>query len=181
MGISYLGGKTWLELTREERFFTAILFMELRKNCKPFVNLLRGIDNHFDNFIYEPAFEVCLYRDMLNDVKSQPKERFSLKRTFDLVLFSETEMIIIEAKANQSFTRTQLSSISRDKKQIISLFSAIQRPYPDVKMCAICSSKYNPGEETRKHFELLITWMDLVKIYPDSSNVFKLADDCYRN
>lgn len=38
--ISYLGNKSWQKLTREERYFTAVLFYELCNDSQPFIDLL---------------------------------------------------------------------------------------------------------------------------------------------
>ncbi len=133
---------------------------------------------------FEPGFEVCLFRDLQkvnNPIKIGNKE-FSLKRTFDLVLFSETLLIIVEAKANQQFHKKQLESIHNEEINIKRFLSGIyDYKCPDVLLIALISEKYHPKDETKSQFaNHIIFWNEIANYYPDSYEIFHNANDCYR-
>lgn len=184
MKISYLGNNSWKTITREERYFTAMLFSELSKNLNPFLKLLAnngiGVDPD-DDKNYEPAYEVCFYRDILKHYHSPIKGNFSPKRTFDLVLFSNDQIIIIEAKANQSFTTEQLESFKKDREDLKILFGNINHDCPNILIIALYSSNYRPSKNTKKYFDTFITWDQLSKIYLDSRKIFNRANEIYSN
>lgn len=104
--LKYFGNKSWSDITREERYFCAELFFDIKNNIKAFIYFLNkrfktnyNIDQH-----WEVGFEVCFYRDFLFDKGNKVREtEYSDKRTFDLCLFSNKEILIIEAKADQKF------------------------------------------------------------------------------
>ena len=182
MGISYLGGNTWSELTREERYFTAMLFFELSKNLKPLLELFysQRIDINPDDYIkYESAYEVCFYRDILKYYNLKNKMSFSPKRTFDLVLFSNDKIIIIEAKANQSFSSQQLNSFMKDREDLEKLFGNIMYDCPNILIIALISSKYKPSQNTGSFFDGCITWKQLSKCYQTLDGIFDRADVIY--
>ena len=106
MGFSYLDGKRWAQVTREERFFCAHLFGLLDEDSEmqkmlSYINDRTGIALPRD-VEWELAFEVCFYRD-LRHLEKNKGELHSPKRTFDLCLFSEGAIVILEAKAQQDF------------------------------------------------------------------------------
>ena len=119
--MEYLNGKTWDEITREERFFCAELFYELKKNPKPFLDICKLNSNQK----YEIGFEVCFYCDILKAYEMENNEYFSPKRTFDLVLFSDEKIHIFEAKSHQGFKNEQLKDIIKDPDEIRKLFEKI--------------------------------------------------------
>ena len=66
MGLSYLNGKTWSEVTRDERFFCSHLYNLIQNNgIAQFLSYLNK--NHRTNFdtnaYWEIGYEVCFYRD----------------------------------------------------------------------------------------------------------------------
>ena len=125
MGWSYLGGKTWSEVTRDERYFCQQLFsLVQRRGVREFVGLMgrtTGLTLPLD-VEWELAYEVCFFRDLwqLGGGKGPPH---SPKRTFDLCLFSERQIIIIEAKAQQGFDKdqSQLKAFAEDKLKVAEL------------------------------------------------------------
>jgi hypothetical protein len=181
MKTKILMNKEWKDITREERVFCAELFFQIRQNPKPFLNLL-GIGS---NKTFDVGYEVCFYRDVLYD-KKIANENFSDKRTFDLALFSNDEIHIIEAKAQQSFDTIQLDSFAKDREDIPKLFRRIGENPPEVYIHALISSWYTPSAETKGYFYKptagkLITWKDIASIndYGSSKDVFLRADDIY--
>jgi hypothetical protein len=120
MGPKYFDGLSWNNITREERAFCAELFFCIREHPESFVRFL------FDETClpsvlpgpWDTAYEVCFYRDFLHGSAPKQKQEFSPKRTFDIALFSDEAIIIIEAKAAQLFTTHQATSFSKDLKDI---------------------------------------------------------------
>ena len=186
--MEYLNGKTWAEITREERVFCAELYKELKKNKEPFLTMCGlSIDKE-----YEIGFEVCFYRDIIKEYTEKYKEEFkmevfefSTKRTFDLVLFSDDEIHIFEAKCQQKFRNDQLKNIEEDTDKINRLYKVINAKknltlkIPEVKIWAIVSSEYKPKKEIEKHFkENIIYWNDIYKKY-GNNKLFNRADTIF--
>lgn len=89
---------------------------------------------------WEIGFEVCLYRDVLKSIGQPVKtSKYPQKRTFDLCLFGQNEIVIIEAKAQQGFTTGQNSKFEQDKQLISELLGISQ---DDVHIVALASSQY---------------------------------------
>ncbi|MBL7961432.1 hypothetical protein JNL27_14455 [bacterium] len=176
MTIEYLNKKTWAEISREERLFCAELYFQMRKDIKPFLDLLEQ-----DNLqSFEIGYEVCFYRDVLKEYgKSVKIEKLPQKRTFDLVLMSNKEIHIIEAKAQQGFETDQLQYFQDDRDHLKKLFSIIGVTVPHIYLYAIHSSKYTPSEEVTKCFTKLITWQEIANRYQSAQVLFKRADEIY--
>jgi hypothetical protein len=171
-GFSYLGGKKWSEITRDERTFCMYLFkafehcpeklLEIIQTSNPLKEYGWIADMTTDEQEWELAYEVCFYRDLLyqrgkgvkaaSDELKSPKFKISnpdklIKRTFDLCLFSESEIIIIEAKAAQKLKKKQFTDFDMDeeyiKKVIGGLFPNLAKTkIPKVKMVVLASSDY---------------------------------------
>ena len=176
MRIEYLNNKTWAEVSREERLFCAELYFQMRHDIKPFLDLL-GIDKTKS---FEIGFEVCFYRDVLKEYgKSVKYEKLPQKRTFDLVLFSNDEILIIEAKANQGFESEQLKYFKDDEEKIKTLFSILQLNVPKISFYAIHSDKYAPTHDVKKCFTKLITWKEISEKYQSAQVYFDRANETY--
>ena len=180
MKLSYFKNQAWIDIAREERYFCLELYNEMRKDLKPFLGLLEiSKEKQFDI-----GFEVCFYRDLLKAHGRGIKEtEFPQKRTFDLALFAEDEIIIIEAKAQQGFDNEQLKIFKNDIKKIDNLFKEIYKePIKNKRLIGICSSKYTPKEDTKEQFHnnKIITWAQIADVYPDNKEIFRRADDIYR-
>src|SRR5882672_11412807 len=101
MGFTYLGGNNWSDITREERFFCAELYIKIKNSENAFVRWLNAqekisISGEDCETEWETAFEVCFYRDFPHKFRPEIPDKYSPKRTFDLCLFSEKNIIIIE-------------------------------------------------------------------------------------
>ena len=195
----------WLDVSREERLFCAHLYEFLRKkgNCGKFIDSLDVASKKVevsqdalreDN--YEVGYEVCFYRDLAHAHGIQKKKKlaqepwFSLYRTFDLCLFGEKHIVIVEAKAHSCFDFNQLD----EKKKIKKLLEELGVESQDVEIVIVClgSSKLFCGEhpQQKKHTQkvkdlcdFLTTWKSLSQLDnndPEFSRVMKRADCCYK-
>jgi len=170
----------WSQITREERYFCAHLFFLIRNDLRKFLewfeeNKYNGMDL---NKRWEIGYEVCFYRDYR---KAQNKDihgsGFSQKRTFDLALFADDELIIFEAKVHEDFDNKQVKVFSNDMIKIPEL---LEKPI-NIRIYALAASSYfansnefkawdkrnvdKPGEY--KCFDGNLTWKELADFYQD--------------
>jgi hypothetical protein len=188
MGFSYLDGKSWIEVSRDERLFCSELYHELKDNekKKKFIYWLYNQCSLELNFPeldveWEIGFEVVFYRDFIKyHGMAVINEKFPLKRTFDLCLFSENRIIIFEAKAHQGFNKKQQDSF---KKDIDLVSKIVKRRHRDisVNLIGICSSQYlqNPRVDfsVLNVFNGIVTWEELYHLL--DNDVFLNADSIY--
>ena len=182
MQIKYFGKKSkWENISRDERFFCAHLFFEIKNNPAPFLKLLvkkniiapKDVNPDF----WEIGFEVCFYRDYVFEIgekngnKFISKSKYSRKRTFDLCLFSNHSIIIIEAKSHSGFDSKQLISFKKDEEQIKSL---LDDKSISVISIALFSELYKPKSKTLDGFNCKITWKEMYKIY--NNELFQRAN-----
>jgi len=182
MSLKYLKNNSWSKITREERYFCSHLYHHILKKEKPFVKWLNQILNtNFPvNNNWEMAFEACFYRDYYKLHKKKLPEELR-KRTFDLCLFSNNHIIIIEAKVQQGFKGEQLNSFIEDEKRLTKL---LKNHNVKISKILLYSHKYkfdiNKFKLTTKNPKFYeITWKDLYKEYKNP--VFNEADEKYGN
>ena len=183
MGFSYLQDKNWLEITREERLYCAFLYWDIKGREKDFVSWLdnnHGLQLNSDAG-WEVGYEVCFYRDLLKSRgKSVNPTQYSSKRTFDLCLFSEEAMVIIEAKVQQMFKESQIRAFQKDRDDIP---KTVDRKI-DTKIIALASSQYYKNYEKfgqnniLEYFDARISWIEIYDSY-SKRNIYKQADDIY--
>ena len=177
MGFSYLNGKRWAQVSREERFFCAHLFGLLEEDSE-MQKMLSYINERTGTALprdveWEPAFEVCFYRDLWH-LRGSKEKLCSPKRTFDLCLFSEDAIVILEAKAQQAFEAKQLKSFKSDCKDVKK-----KTGVGKVWLLGLASSRYKPPPDVSKVFGgPLLTWRDLAEIY-GGDQVLERADKLY--
>ncbi len=193
MGFSYLKKKNWSDITREELFFCAELYILIKGNETDFVKWLATLDSmvklrlHPDKN-WEVAFEVCFYRDLLKSFGSNAnKKGFSNRRTFDLCLFSYDQIVVIEAKAQSLFERDQLDEFKKDKKDILRAIKSTSKKKIKANIVALASSQYFEnvqiyGTEKRvpKVFDGYFSWKDIYDSFC-RRDVFSRADKIYKN
>jgi len=182
MGFEYLNGQNWKDISRDERYFCAELFFEIQKDTIAFVKWLNEqkicetskFDLHSE---WEIGFEVCFFRDYIfkigekNNNKSIKKSVFSQKRTFDLCLFSQKSIIIIEAKAYTGFDSKQLESFKEDKENIKSLLGD---KCPAIFSIALVSASYRPKPVSMEGFDFKITWQEMYNLF--KNRIFQRAN-----
>ena len=171
--------KTWLEITREERYFCAELFFEIRKDIKKFIQFLNQytkLNLDLDQE-WEIGYEVCFYRDYLFDkgigVKSST---YHDKRTFYLCLFSNTHIIVIEAKVDQSFYPKQLESLKNDVENDIYSVLKLNKDDITIQGALLFSTCRKP---TIAHNFAEFDWDQLSKYYKENK-YFPIANEVPR-
>ena len=183
MSVSYLP-KKWAEITREERYYTMALSEYAQKDQLKFMNWIieeTGLKLDSDN--WDIGIEVCLYRDFLwyTDKFIGPTD-YSPKRTFDLCLFHEKAIIVVEAKVYGRFDSKQLVGFTKDPANIRKLFN-LPPEFP-VYFVALASSYYFANQKKYGNKELLalfnnfhLTWRRASEIFEESR--FVRANDLY--
>lgn len=196
MSISYFESKKWKNITREERYFCSELFGCINGKEVDFIKLLnekctrKNLFN--DKCEWDSGYEVCFYRDLLK-MKGKPnkiikkkqngktvkKFKYSPKRTFDLALFSNECIIVIEAKVQQGFDQKQLGNIEKDRCKILEIIKKDIK----VKIVSLISSEYkkNMHKNTSDTFDCNITWKQIAKKYKGKKEIFDRADGLYKN
>lgn len=189
----YLGNKSWSSITRDERYFCAHLFKEVWGKEASFVKWLNthaafqeeGTSMGSDGQ-WEVAVEVCFFRDFFKSSGSTNPD-YSLKRTFDLCLFSEETIVIVEAKVQQPLSVNQSSGISLDVEQIENCIIELvgSAKVPRIVTLALVSSKYiqnlekyGDSTKTLHHFDGWITWDQLSDHF--HNEIFTQADTLYK-
>ena len=172
----------WSEITREERFFTSVLFHDILLNSKPFMALLRGKWEFPPNIsIIDVGFEVCFFRDAFHAEPKLINKRYHglEKQTFDLVLWlSDKSIVVIEAKAQQGFHTNQMTMLNQSK-DIMQSLSSPEYPMTQILLVGLCSSKYKLKESTENNFKAIIRWKEVALYYPEHASDYARADDIY--
>ena len=169
----------WAEITREERFFTSLLFNDIKNNVDPFRNVLLASLGLPPNLaIVDVGYEVCFFRDAAH-AKLIDRCHQREKQTFDLMLFVENKiLIIIEAKANQCNNKKQLDNLHDAIKLIC---KNPKYPIQNVYIYGLWSSKYSPRQQTLKKFHRYITWKTIAELYPHNKKEYYRADEIYND
>lgn len=186
MVIPYFHNHTWAELTRDERFFCAILYMHASKDPAGFARWVietSKLDISADG-VWDVGFEVCFYRDMLWHMNTSAVTcKLPPKRTFDLCLFGERDIVVIEAKVFEPFDAGQNEDFEKDKA-FIRQVPGMTKVTPHV--IALASSKYFKNsvvyghEGTLKVFEgKHVTWLQAAAQYGNDSLLAR-ADELYK-
>lgn len=176
MGFKYLGGKRWSEVTRDERFFCQRLY-ELAKSepADAFAQYISqelklGLSRDCE---WEIGYEVCFYRDLWQ-LRGRDGQLYSPKRTFDLCLFSESAIVIIEAKAAVGFAHAQNTVFAKDIEEVRRL-TQVQ----NVQLIGLCSSRCVLDRDCEAFFHgKVIRWKDLAERYGGDA-ILARADDIY--
>jgi hypothetical protein len=184
VAIAYLRNEPWSSWTREERYFCALLFSHASQEPSEFASWLIDtarltVDARGE---WDLGYEVCFYRDYLWQLgKSAKQVGLPTKRTFDLCLFGERDLIVIEAKVCEAYDGSQNEDFALDKARINSLegLEGI-----GVHVVALASSLYfqnaarfsRPGTLTM--FDGRITWAQIAGHYDDE--LLRQADRMYK-
>jgi len=168
----------WSEVTREERFFTAMLFQAVMKDPGPMTDILRSTFGFSEGVrIVDVGYEVCYFRDAWLVRLIQNRQSSLEHQTFDLVFWlSDGSMVIVEAKAQQAFDTKQVQKL-KDARPIL----LKERCAKEVLLLGLHSSNYHPTTAS-SGFDKCLAWNDLVQagIYPTMAAHFSRADSIYR-
>lgn len=182
MGIEYLDGRPWSTWTREERFFCAVLYAHAVKDPRRFAACLidRAKLRVDPSGEWDLGYEVCFYRDYLwqRGATTARDSGLPAKRTFDLCLFGERDIIIIEAKVCEPFDTRQNSVFERDRENINSKLGLSNL---GVHVVALASSRYFGGKVkpgTLAGFAGRIEWRQLAAEY-GGDQLLSRADSMY--
>ena len=172
-------GRSWAEISREERFFTSFLFHDISADAAPMLRLLSGsLGIPARTTISDVGFEVCFFRDAAY-ARLIERHRSLEKQTFDLVITLSSGLIaIIEAKAQQGFHLAQISKLKEARNMIV---ASDRWPANEVELCALTSSLYTPGPKVRAAFTGMFTWLDIARAYPRNSKHYERGDGLYRD
>jgi hypothetical protein len=169
-GLSWLNGKNWWELSRDERYFCAELFHRIREDIGRFVEYLNRAHEAdlTPSSNWQVVYEACFYRDFWH-AGDRDEPLFSPKRTFDLALFSDDDILLIEAKAQQAFNPAQLALFARDAEQVQKQ-TGVRR----VRLAGLASSLYQPSSSVLAKFSgPYITWKDLAALYANDPKLHR--------
>lgn len=176
MGLVYLDGKSWAQVSREERFFCAHLFELIQRDgVASFLQYLNTTHKTTlnENSNWEIAYEACFYRDLWQH-RGRKGPLFSPKRTFDLCLLSNSTIVVIEAKAHQEFEVDQLTSFEKDKSQLKK-----ETQVDTVLLSGLASSRYNVSPKVLSYFNgPYLRWNELASLYNNDA-ILRRADDIY--
>lgn len=185
MGLSWLEGRNWSEITRDERFFCAHLYKKVLEHQHGVQGFVRFINEecHMNLPVdanWELGYEVCFYRDLWFD-NSDRYDMISPKRTFDLCLLSNDLIVIIEAKAYQAFDNKQTDEFVTDKEYIE---NSLGLPVT-VVLVPLASSHYKGSFDNsplKDSFGCeLLTWGRLADVYENGvpKSILARADVIY--
>jgi hypothetical protein len=169
MTIDYLDGVSWADWSREERMFCAVLYEHARKDPAGFASWV--IDTAPIELApagdWDLGYEVCFYRDYLKRKdRSARGEDYPFKRTFDLCLFGEQAIVVIEAKVCEGFSTHQNIDFEADKTLIR---RALGRDDIAVVVVPLAGSDYlaNAKSSTLGVFTGSLSWRQVLAKYPD--------------
>ncbi|MFC1761185.1 hypothetical protein ACFL6U_03795 [Planctomycetota bacterium] len=176
MGFEYLAGKRWIQVTRDERFFCQRLYelinAERVEVFAQYLSDLLDLDLPIKGE-WEIGYEVCFYRDLWQQ-RGRSGKLYSPKRTFDLCLFSESAIVIIEAKAVGGFDSEQNEVFKRDIAEVKRLTQV-----NNVQLVGLCSSKCEIDQSGESTFGAkVVRWSDLAARY-GGDEILKRADSIY--
>ncbi len=194
--MNYFNNKPWDDISREERFYCASLYFEVRDSKTEFAHwLIDAVEWSplstpvTKNGEWDVGYEVCFFRDLskqrnANEPYHGSLSKSMLKRTFDLCLFSSSVIIVIEAKVQQGFKKNQIKSFDTDRAEIKKLTGG----HIDVKYVALASKEYfdrhkrwsernKPKSSVLDVFDARLTW---AKVYDKFKNpLYNRADGLY--
>ena len=224
MGLHYLKGKNWIDVTREERLFCSHLYHKIntQQKAKEFIKWINKMESPVKDFKnesllnpeqnWEVSFESCFYRDLLKLYGHGVKEKMEelkkieeiadsvnnlIKRTFDLVIFSDDTIVIIEAKAAGKLELKQFKEFEIDENLIKGVFKFLNIKPPKIVFYILATNTFYSSKsftapngvgkmnlvEKQKigkcKINGLISWKQLLDSEMFSDTIFSRAEDSY--
>jgi len=185
MPIQYLQGRSWSDWTRDERFFCSALYGHAKNDPAKFVQLV-GSAADLELSLegeWEVGYEVSFYRDFLwqRDKEKPADLGVSDARAFDLCLFGENAIVVIEAKVFEPFSPPQNKVFGLDADHIKRLPGLEEI---EVRLVALASSKYFDNQAQFGHegtldvFDGVVSWAYMFEAYGD--RLLEQADRTYK-
>ncbi len=158
----------WRDHTREERYFTSVLYHELARDPAPFLQCLREqLKLPEGVHVEDVGYEVCMLRDLAKAGHITRALHLPMlsKQTFDLVLtLSNRELVLIEAKAHQGFLRKQIDNMIQTSQLLLEYRELGIR---GVHLAGLYSSRYDPRNVRTEYPAMaLVTWDKVALSYP---------------
>jgi hypothetical protein len=184
MAVWYLKGRPWSDWTRDERFFCSALYSHAAKDVSRFAAVISVAAGFTlpESDSWDLGYEVSFYRDFLWQQKLRPSDfEVSDQRAFDLCLFGEQSLVIIEAKVFEPFSASQNRVFELDKVKLNTLPGLEE---VSVRLVALASSRYFANQKehgrdgTLGMFDGRVTWAQLYEEYGDP--LLAQADRTYR-
>ncbi|MDA3950802.1 MAG: hypothetical protein PF508_16465 [Spirochaeta sp.] len=182
--IDYLKGKRWSDWTRDERFFCSVLYNLAKDDVTHFATIVKdyaGLSMAVSGD-WDIGYEVSFYRDYLwQQGLKAAAYNVSSQRAFDLCLFGEHTLVIIEAKVYEAFSPRQNHEFGFDKDRLNKL-PGLEKI--DVRLVALASSTYFKNQKhfgrgnTLNVFDGRITWEQMYQVYKDP--LLRQADEMYK-
>ena len=167
----------WSEISREERFFTAMLFHDVLAKSGPLLRLLvEKLRLPQQSKIIDVGFEAAFFRDAALDKRIESSPALEAQK-FDLLLgFSDKRTAIIEAKAQQGFRTDQIKMLHKARAL---MEESRLWPATKVHIVGLWSSQYSPRQKTRNSFDAFLTWLEVADLYPENQEIYRRADAIY--
>ena len=128
---------------------------------------------------WDLGFEVAFYRDIEKKHPGFFDDNARLRRKFDLAMFSDGQIVVMEAKAQQGYDKKKdLDSVSKDQEILQDKFKDM-----DIVFVSICSSYYYHSKRREvpieDYFDLIVTWDLLSNLYEKDEPIFERANCVY--
>ena len=168
---------SWSEISREERFFTAMFFNDILAKSGPLLRLLgEKLMLPQQSKIIDVGFEAAFFRDAALDNRIESSPALEAQK-FDLLLgFSDKRTAIIEAKAQQGIRTDQIKMLHKAKTR---MEESRLWPATKVHIIGLWSSQYSPRQKTRNYFDAFFTWVEVADLYPENQDIYQRADSIY--
>lgn len=150
---------TSCEIGLEVCFYRDLPFRQPRKGRRP-QQTQRAEKNTIEDTIR--MFQDSITQSSPNEM-TPPTYKGFLKRTFDLCLFFDDELVIIEAKSQQRFDEKQMNSFRYDMALIPEVSRALGLAIKQVHLVALTSSRCARPDNIARDFKSggWITWQSL--------------------
>ncbi|MEY4545902.1 MAG: hypothetical protein RL685_2097 [Pseudomonadota bacterium] len=179
-GLHWLQGKSWWEVSRDERFFCAELYQRIRGDVTRFVAYLSREIDLDPRGHWQAAYPVCLQSDLWQprsrsdadrrDTARPPVERSSgiervrFERSSNLALLSDHDVVLIEVAGEHGLQLESVQQLNRAAADLKDLLPQLR----DVYCAALVSSQTEPPREVvRALGGPLLRWKALSELYGD--------------
>lgn len=179
-GLHWLQGKSWWEVSRDERFFCAELYQRIRGDVTRFVAYLSRELDLDPRGQWQVAYPVCLQSDLWSPrgrsdserrdtirphvERSSGIERTRFERSSNLALLSDHEVVLIEVAGEHGLQLESVQQLVRAATDLKELLPQLR----DVFCAGLISSQIEPPREVARALGgPLLRWKALAELYGD--------------